>query len=313
MRRTCGVWMIAIAAMGMTSLSSVQADTRGTREGKGSGLGFRLASSTPVSGFDRVTVPTDNSTLYVAPRPIWTGGDVVSTQTRDGSGLEFTLSPEAAQRLTTVQGADQLAIYVDGKLTNVGRFATSAGRVTVLGLSSAQAERVVKLLSGVRPVPAPTPSNAAASINVVPIGMENGLFFVDVYVEGVTGLRTYQVALTVSGGSSGAMLRENVEVDTARDDYVFAGLDVVDAADQVGGRITSVLKDGAIDHTDPGYLGTYAFRPSSDAAGTFEIAVEIGSKTFLADATSEMIDFRTGPAATFTVGGGPIPGRNAEK
>lgn len=305
MRRMNVGWAMAIAAVGMLGYSTAQAEPRSTRDTKGSSVSFRLAGSNPISGFEKVTSPTDNSVLYVAPRPSWSGGDVVSTQVRDGSGIEFTLSPEAAQRFTPVQGADQLAVYVDGKLTNAGKFATSGGRVTVLGLGSAQVDRVVKLVSGVRPAPTPAPSEAAASINLVPVGTQNGLFLVDVYVEGVTGLRTYQVGLTVSGGSGGALVREDVEVDTSRGDYVFAGLDVIDAADKVGGRITSVIRDGAIDHAEPGYLGTYAFRPSSDAAGTFEIAIDTGSKSFLADATSEMIPFRTGPAATFTVGGGP--------
>jgi len=313
MRRIDGGWAMAIAAVGVLSVTSAQADPRGTRETKGSGVSFRLASSNPVSGFEKVTLSADNSMLYVAPRPVWTGGDVVSTQTRDGSGIEFTLSPEAAQRLTTVSGADQVAIYVEGKLTTVGRFATSGGRVTVLGLTSAQSDRVVKLIGGVRPAPVPTPSDAAASINVVPIGMENGLFLVDVYAEGVTGLRTYQVALMVSGGTRGALEREDVEVVTARDDYVFAGLDVVSAADKIGGRITSVLKSGSIDQTDPGYLGTYSFRPSADAAGTFEIAVEVGPKTFLADVESGMIGYRAGPSALYTVGSGPVPRRDNQR
>ncbi len=302
MRRINGV-VAMFAAMGMVGLISVQADTRPTKDAKGGSIGFRLMSSNPVSGYDKVTLPSGNSTAYVSPRPLFTGGDVVSTQVRDGSGIEFTLSPEAAQRLTTLQGADQLALYIDGNLATVSKFATSGGRVTVMQLNSSYTDRVVKILSGVRPAPAPV--QASASINVVPVGTENGLYIVDVFVEGVTSLRTYQVALNVNGGTAGQLTREDVEIDVARPDYVFADLDVIEAADKVGGRITSVLKDGIVDRSEPGYLGTYAYRPSSEATGTFEIAIDASSKTFLADSSNDMIAYRTGPAAVFTIGQAP--------
>jgi hypothetical protein len=300
----CGVVVVAMfAAVGMVGLGSVQAETRPTKDTKGGSIGFRLISSNPVPGYEKVTLPTDKSTAYVAPRPLFTGGDVVSTQVRDGSGIEFTLSPEATQRLTTLQGVDQLALYIDGNLAAVSKFATSGGRVTVLQLDSGYTDRVVKLLSGVRP--APTPIQASASINVIPVGTEDGLYIVDVFVEGVTSLRTYQVALTVNGGTAGMLTREDVDIDVARPDYVFADLDVIEAADKVGGRITSVLRDGIVDRAEPGYLGTYAFRPSSEATGTFEVAIDASAKTFLADSGNDMIPYHAGPAATFTIGQAP--------
>lgn len=307
MRRIKGL-VAVFAAVGMVCLASVQAETRPTKDAKGGSIGFRLLSSNPVSGYEKVTLPSDNSTAYVSPRPLFTGGDVVSTQVRDGAGIEFTLSPEAAQRLTALQGVDQLALYIDGNLATVSKFATSGGRVTVMQLNSGYTDRVVKMLSGVRPVPAPV--QASASINVVPVGTENGLYIVDVFVEGVTSLRTYQVALTVNGGTAGQLVREDVDIDVARPDYVFAELDVIDAADKVGGRITSVLRDGVVDRSEPGYLGTYSFRPSAEANGTFEIAIDPSAKTFLADSGNDMIAFRTGSVATFAIG--QTPSRRTE-
>jgi hypothetical protein len=240
--RRIKVVVAMFAAVGMVGLSSVQAETRPTKDAKGGSIGFRLISSAPVSGYEKITLPSDNSTAYVAPRPLFTGSDVVSTQVRDGSGIEFTLSPEAAQRLTTLQGTEQLGLYIDGKLTTVSKFATSGGRVTVMQLNSSYTERVVKLLSGVHPAPAPV--EASARINVVPVGTENGLYIVDVYVEGVAGLRTYQVTLTVNGGTAGRLTRENVEIDTSHPDYVFTQQDVIPAADNVGGRIMSTQQRG---------------------------------------------------------------------
>jgi hypothetical protein len=308
--RRIKVVVAMFAAVGMVGLSSVQAETRPTKDAKGGSIGFRLISSAPVSGYEKITLPSDNSTAYVAPRPLFTGSDVVSTQVRDGSGIEFTLSPEAAQRLTTLQGTEQLGLYIDGKLTTVSKFATSGGRVTVMQLNSSYTERVVKLLSGVHPAPAPV--EASARINVVPVGTENGLYIVDVYVEGVAGLRTYQVTLTVNGGTAGRLTRENVEIDTSHPDYVFTQQDVIPAADNVGGRIMSLIKDGTIDRVEPGYLGTYSFRPSSEATGTFEVAVDTSSGTFLADANNDLMAYQAGPAATFTIGQNP-PRRNGDK
>lgn len=310
MRRINGVAAL-LAAVGLVGVATVQAESRPTKDGKGGSISFRLVSSNPASGFEKTTLPKDNSTVYVAPRPLFSGSDVVSTQSRDGSGLEFTLSPEAAQRLTSIGGADQLALFIDGNLAAVTKFATSGGRVTVLQLDSSYTSRVVKMLSGVQPAPAPT--QAAAAINVVPVGMEDGLYLVDVFVEGVVGMRTYQVTLTVNGGTAGQLSREDVEVDITRGDYVFSQLDVIPAADNVGGRIMSVIKDGAVDRMEPGYLGTYAFRPSSEATGTFEVAVDVSNSTFLANSANDMIPYRAGSSATFTMGQNPTRRGSSEK
>jgi hypothetical protein len=303
---------MGFAAAAILGFSSAQADPRVSRETKGSPLTFRLASTTSVTGYERVTLPTDNSTLYVAPRALWTGNEVVSAQTREGSALELTLSPDAAKRLTNLPTGDRLAMYIDGTLTTVGRFTTTNDRVAISGLESSHLERVVKMLNGVRPVPVPVPSSTAAVINVVPVGTEDGLYVVDLFVQGVTGLRTYQVALTVSGGTAGALTRSDIHIDEERADYVFADQDVISAADQGGGRITSLLRDGAIDRTDPGYLGTFRFRPTSEAAGTFEIAVDMSARTFLSDGANEMIEFRAGPAATLTMNQAP-PRRSEDR
>jgi hypothetical protein len=280
--------------------ASAWADSRG-RDSKGSAVSFRMASTTAVKGYDKMTVETDGSTVYVSPRPIWSGGEVVSAQTRD-SALELTLSSDTARRLESArEGGDRVAVFVDGQLNSVGTLSTNGGRATIKGLNSPSTERVMRLLNRVRPAPAPTP--ISAMVTLVPSGAEGDLHFVDVFVQGVTGLRTYQVSLVVDGGTQGELVRDEVSVEEQRPDFVFKDLDVITAADQIGGRAMSTLRDGIVDRPEASYLGTYAFRATPDAAGTFEVTVDMSEKSFLADSQNEMIEFQPGPAAVITVGG----------
>jgi len=304
--------------IGVTSLASARAESRSVRETKGGGVNFHLASTTPINGYDKVLTGGDGGTLYVAPRPVWTGKEVVSARTtdsRDGSAMELTLTAEAAERLATLrkhQSGDRVAIYVDGKLMSTGALgaALTGGGTTITGLNSTNTESVVRLLKGERPIPVPTPTPISALISLVPTGQSDGAYFVDVFVQGVTNLRTYQIAVLTHGGLSGELVREELEIDKARADFVFGESDAISVEDQKGGKLVGVLTDGSVAKVLPAYLGTYAFRPSPDATGTFEVAIDMSEKSFLADGKNEMFDFRTGPAALITIGGvqpQPVP------
>ncbi len=294
--------VIGMFSLGMVRPSGVQAEPRPTRDAKGSRVSFRPASATSVQGYERMTLETDGSTVYVAAQSIWSGSEVVAAQageSRGGSSLELTLISEAAQRAATPRG-DRLAVFVDDKLTSVGALTIDGTRVTISGLRAPNAERVVKLLNGLRPAPAPI----LPVVTVVPAGMEDGAYLFDVSVQGVTNLRTYQVGLVVDGGARGHLLREDVQIDESRVDFVFRDLDVVAATDHVGGRLAGVLRDGAVDEPGPAYLGTFAFRATPDASGTFQIQIDSsGEKSFLADSQNEMLEFATGPGAMVTIGG----------
>jgi hypothetical protein len=301
-------WLVGVIGVGVIAVSAAQGDSRTSRDTKGSPVSFRAASMTPVDGYERLALAGSDTGIYVAPRAIWSGGEVVSAQSRDlngGAALELTLNADAVQRIATItrEGGDRLALFVDGKLTSVGVLSSSGGRVTISGLDASSTERVLRLLNGIRPAPAPVPVSAA--ITAVPSGVEGDLYFVDVYVQGVTSMRSYQVALTVEGGTNGDLVRETVDVEEVRPDFVFANLDVISAADQVGGRAMGVLSDGIVDRAEPGYLATYAFRASPDAAGTFQIRVDTGEKSFLADSENELIAYQAGTPATITIGQTP--------
>jgi len=307
------VLAVGIVGIGVTSLASARAESRSVRETKGGGVNFHLASTTPINGYDKVSLEGDGGTLYVGPRPVWTGKEVVSARTtdsRDGSVMELTLSAEAAERLATQrkhQSGDRVAIYVDGKLMSAGTLGagSTGSRATITGLNSTNTESVVRLLNGERPIPVPAPTPISAMISLVPAGQSDGAYLVDVFVQGVTNLRSYQIGVVTSGGLGGELVRDEVEIDKARADFVFGELEAIAAEDQVGGRLVGVLVDGSVDKATPAYLGTYTFRPSPGATGTFEVAIETEAKSFLANGQNELVEFRTGPAALITISAEP--------
>lgn len=314
MRRNGLYFAVGIVGIGAISLASARAEPRSARDTKGGGVNFHLASASPVNGYDKVSTDGDGAVLFVGPRPTWTGKEVVSARTtdaRDGAVMELTLTADAAERLVTQrknQGGDRVAIYVDGKLMSSGALSaeTSGSRATITGLNSPSTESVVRLLKGERPVPAPLPTTVSALISLVPAGQSDGAYLVEVYVQGVTNLRSYQVGLVTSGGMGGELVREEVEIDKTRPDFVFTNLEAISAADQVGGRLAGVLVDGGVNKETPAYLGTYAFRAAPGAAGTFEVAIDSDVKTFLADSKNQMIEFRAGPAVSISVNSEPI-------
>jgi hypothetical protein len=290
-------------SVGVMAVTSARGDSRTSRDVKGSPVSFRLASSTPVDGYERMTL--HGSTVYVAPRPIWSGGEVISAQSRESGVLDLTLNSEATRRVTELarESGNRVAVFVDGKLVSVGGFTADSGRLSITGLNQLSTDSVLRLLSGVRPAPQPTPTSAFMS--VVPAGVDGDLYYFDVFIQGVQSMRSYQVGLNVEGGNSGNLVREEVAIDEERPDFVFTQLDYLAPADQIGGRAAGVLKDGVVNRVEPGYLATFAFRATPDASGTFQVSIDTGSKSLLADSQNDMMEFQTSAPAMVTIGQTP--------
>jgi len=319
MRRTGLVTAVGMVSIGVTMVASARAEPRSVRETKGGVVNFHLASTTPINNYDKVSLGTDNGVLYVAPRAVWTSKEVVSARTTDspdGAVMELTLSSEAAQRLASElkhKSGDRLAIYSDGKLVSSGTLGagSTGGRLTITGINSVNTEKVLKLLNGERPAPTPAPSPAGPVISLVPAGQSpEGLYLVDVFVQGATNLRSYQIGVVVTGGTSGELLRDELRIETTRPDFIFGDREAISAADQVGGRLAGVLVDGGVNRPAASYLGTYSFHPSPNAAGTFQVSIDTGPKSFLADVGNEMVEFRTAPAALINIGLAPTQRTN---
>ncbi len=303
MRKCVVVVMAVIVGVGVTLVSTARAGDRPGKTAKGVPVSFRLASSTAVKGFDGNSL-ADGRAVYVSPQVSFSRNDVVSAETRDDGAIELTLKAEAYGRLTTAmrQGStDRLAIFVNRRLAAAPTLdsVSGEGRVTVTGLSEREMSRLSPLLKGranvaIGPVVQVVPREAS--------GQPGDLFTVDLFVNRATNLRVYQITLEAAGGRSGSLTRENVQIDNERADYVFGTAAIIPAVDQFNGRLGSLMFEGGVNVAEPKYLGSFSFRASDDAAGTFTIGFRL-IDTFLTDPDGNEKTFRP-EVGTITVGTG---------
>lgn len=98
---------------------------------------------------------------------------------------------------------------------------------------------------------------------------------VDVFVEGVRGLRLCQVSLQARGGLSVIIELSDVVVDSTRQDYAFAGMSPLTIPDPNQHRAVSALWEGGADVMEERrYVGTFEFVSSRDARGIFRLALD---------------------------------------
>lgn len=270
-----------------TLAASAFAQDRAPRTEKVQGVSFHAISTTEAAGYNRATL--DGQTYFFAPQALIRSDQVNSVQSNASS---LTLSGDFAGSTK----ATQAGILIDGQLVAVGSLSLQNGQATITGLSASSTQRVAGLLS--RKSTSPTSS----AFVVKPMGQSNGEYVFDVYVQNVAGLRTYQVKLEATGGTAGSLAMTDVRIDEARQDYVFAGNEAIKAADHGGSRLGGTLFSGTVDVTAPVYLGTWRFRPSADAAGTFNVNVIPGAESFIADTANMPLPINT-VGATVQIGG----------
>ena len=100
-------------------------------------------------------------------------------------------------------------------------------------------------------------------------------FVVDVFVRGAVNVHTFQTKLLIRGGDAGSLDCTDIWINADRSDYVFYNLQQAAAVDQKRGRLGAVLFGGGADATGSAYLGTYTFRASPNAVGTFIMSVDM--------------------------------------
>ncbi len=86
---------------------------------------------------------------------------------------------------------------------------------------------------------------------------------VEGFIIGASDLRAYQVALSVTGGTSGTLDLETLGVDIVRQNYVFAAFppsDYVIATDPNGVRLGGALYSEVVNTGSNKYLGTFRIR-----------------------------------------------------
>lgn len=286
-----------VVGVGFLAASTAMAgDRTRVRDLKGASMTLHLASSQPESGMQRMTLP-DGSTVYVSPRPTWTSVDVLAATGRDGT-VDLQLSGDASSRMRSLlsrSGNARVAVVVGGSVV-ASAGAAPNGILRIEGLSPENSDRITRSIrSEQTPVAGPL-------LTVVPAGEIDGLHLVDVYVQGATDLRSYQVSLLTGGGESGRLELENVAIDNTRPEYVFANSEIVPATSSINGRLAAVRTDGGTDAMQPAYLGTFAFRPTADASGAFRVTVHLGRDTILGNGLNEEIGYSTGPDARILVG-----------
>ena len=283
MRRAMLVTVASMVGVGFALVSTAGAGERAKSSSKDRAVSFRLASTSSQDGYQRMSV-RGGEDFYVSSQALFTQEQVVSIKTvdaRNGKALELTLTPEAASKLGNAS-ADRLAIISQGRLIAAPRVDTinSDGVARVTDLSPDQVTRLSRVIR------ARVAVQAASTLQVVPreaSGSAGSLFTVDVFIRSAETLRTYQVALDVTGGTSGSLSREEAWMDVDRADYIFGDAQAIKAVDEVGGRMGAVLMDGAIQAVGSVYIGTFAFRASDDANGTFSINARSNGDTFISD------------------------------
>lgn len=297
MRTAIRAATVAVFGMGVLASSFVSANDRTrVRELKGSSLSLHVASLEPGSGLQRMALP-DGTALYVTPRPNWNAVDVLSANDQ-GAGLNLRLSGDATNRMISLLGGSasaRLAVLVDGGLVSAATIGRD-GMIQIDGLSIENADRITRLVRGDRP------TVAGPRFSAVYAGESNGLHKVDIYVEGASDLRSYQVMLLIGGGESGRLELADVKIHQDRSDFVFNGVEFVPVEGVVNGRLGAVTWTESVDAPGQAYLGTYSFRASSDAQGVFRIAIDVGMETILGNSNSEEMSYSAGPDARIVVG-----------
>lgn len=314
MKRTSVVLTVALAGMWLANGPAAFAQRTSARANKHEGISLRLASTTPARGFEALTT-AQGQTLYVAPATVLTGAHIASAESlgvRSGADVIISLSPQGASKLAGVlakRTGNQMAVFSGGKMLIAGAFSLDQGNaeLTLMGLSSASAQRLANVLNGAELTPVGTVISVAASQTTIMPGQTVNL---DVFVGGVKGLRTYQLVLEVAGGSSGTLAPGDLWIDSSRPDYVFTGLEKLDGVDKVGHRIGSLLMNGSVDPPGTAYLGTFSLQATPDASGTFNVNVRGDRSVGLWQEEGRNIGFQIGLDAQISVGTGTraVPG-----
>lgn len=155
---------------------------------------------------------------------------------------------------------------------------------------------------------APSPSDAIlteAVVSVVPAATHvqpGEPVSVNVYVSDGLNIGGYEVVVDISGGTSGSLVLDEITIDAERDDFIFAGFESLQAVDESRGRICAVAITRAADAVGPLYLGTFLFRASADAGGTFYVNPRAADGALLRDAFAVPIAIEPGTAVAITVG-----------
>ncbi|MHC4696635.1 MAG: S8 family serine peptidase [Planctomycetota bacterium] len=149
------------------------------------------------------------------------------------------------------------------------------------------------------------PGDDPATFTLVPsddiIGLGESVD-VDVFVDSVDDLGAFELAMEVTGGTSGELTLTAITVDSQRQDYVFEGQTAYEARNMTKATLSNSLESGSVQVQGSGYLATYTYQPTSGASGVFTIAVKGGEDSFLNNGVGVMLGTQTGDTDVIGVG-----------
>jgi len=125
---------------------------------------------------------------------------------------------------------------------------------------------------------------------------------IDVYAQGLADIRGYQVALEAGRGAAGTLSPGPVTIATYRDDYIFTGRPVSAVTDDSGVRLAGAVREGGVTSSGEVYLGSFDFRASNDAVGTFSVGLR-AQETMFRDTSNAAVAVDAGLRVDITVSG----------
>ena len=123
----------------------------------------------------------------------------------------------------------------------------------------------------------------------------DGLVEVDVFLEGVSDVRGYQIGVSAFDGHRRGIAPVDAFVNTSRADYVLAGVESITASDAPGGRLAGATFDGGLSTAGGAYLGTFVFRTSSNTIPRLRFKIR-PSATMVIDSQLHPVHLSDAPA-----------------
>lgn len=275
--------LMSLAAVCVLSASAVQAE-----------VSFRPASTTPDANYKAISSPEGR--VFVASQDLFFGEEVANVASqRDGQMLTFTVADDVAASL---RGVDRLAIVADGSIIGAPNVRLNGNTVSLSGMNKAAGAHVANVLASTNADPDAGVLTVVSKVDAVNPG---DTFTVDVYANGFADVRAYQFKVNATGAQSGNLALVDLAVDTERGDYVFAGQEVLPAADKTRYFFAgSVGLAGGTSVSEPAYLGSATFQAPENGEAIY-VNIDTGQHTFLRASQADVVSYRIG--APVVIGG----------
>lgn len=226
-------------------------------------------------------------------RAVWArGADIAHAEVDADVHLRLHLTDDFTPS-TDGDWPEALAVFLDDRFLGVGRVerAKESKTISLSGLRPPHVASVARAL-GVKGALALGPRVALALRSSVVKPGER--LTVDVYISGVPHVASYKLGIEIRQGLRGFFTLEEALLDKERPDFAFADAQSVKTQSSTGSALIEASAAAvSLDPTVVRYLGTYVFRISENAQGTFTIRIA-ANRSELRDEAGEAIRFRPG-------------------